>query len=91
MEEILATIHKCPSGALTYIVGGVHYKDFFDKPEIVIERNGPVHTRGGVVLIDDQLSDGLLPMADHYVLCRCGGSKKKPLCDGSHEENGFQD
>jgi CDGSH-type Zn-finger protein len=25
-----------------------------------------------------------------YSLYRCGGSKKKPLCDGSHEENGFR-
>ncbi|MGE4421380.1 MAG: CDGSH iron-sulfur domain-containing protein [Pseudodesulfovibrio sp.] len=90
VEEIIATIRKCPSGALTYMIDGVHYKDFFDKPEIVIERNGPVHTQGGVDLIDDQLSDELLPLADHYVLCRCGGSKKKPLCDGSHEENGFE-
>lgn len=90
VEAVIETIRKCPSGALTYIVGGVHYRDFFDKPEIVVEPDGPLHCVGGVDLIDDQVSDELLPMADHYVLCRCGGSKKKPLCDGSHEENGFK-
>lgn len=23
-------------------------------------------------------------------LCRCGGSKDKPLCDGTHRANGFE-
>ena len=27
---------------------------------------------------------------NRVTLCRCGGSAKKPLCDGTHYENGFE-
>ncbi len=89
-EEIIATIKKCPSGALTYILNGKLEKDYFKETRIVVEKDGPLHCQGEIDLKDDQVSDALLPDADHYTLCRCGGSKKKPLCDGSHEENGFK-
>lgn len=89
-EEIIATIKKCPSGALAYILNGKHAKDYFHETRILVEQDGPLHCQGEIELKDDQASDVLLPDADHYALCRCGGSKKKPLCDGSHEENGFR-
>ncbi len=27
---------------------------------------------------------GIGASAEHYTLCRCGGSKNKPFCDGAH-------
>ncbi|MDJ0621779.1 MAG: CDGSH iron-sulfur domain-containing protein [Desulfocapsaceae bacterium] len=90
VEDIIATIKKCPSGALSYIIDGVHHKNYFKVTQIAVEKDGPYNCEGDIGLIDDQDSDTLLPDADHYTLCRCGGSKKKPICDGSHAENGFK-
>ena len=90
-EEIIDTIQKCPSGALSYEVNDVQHADYFKETQIVVEKDGPYHCQGGVELIDDQDSDALLPVGDHYTLCRCGASKKKPFCDGSHVDIGFKD
>ena len=90
VEDIVATIKKCPSGALSYMIGNDHYKNYYDENKIVVEKDGPLKCLGKITLIDDQDSDAFLPDADHYTLCRCGGSKKKPVCDGSHEKNGFK-
>jgi CDGSH-type Zn-finger protein len=90
VEEIIKIIKKCPSGALSYILKGERKTNYCENTRIVVETDGQLNCQGEIELKDDQHSDRLLPKADHYTLCRCGGSKKKPLCDGSHKDNGFK-
>lgn len=90
VEDIIATIRRCPSGALSYMIGNEPHKNYYGENKIVVEKDGPLKCLGEITLIDDQDSDAFLPDADHFTLCRCGGSKKKPVCDGSHESNGFK-
>lgn len=65
-----------------------------DKPEskstvIQIKRNGPYHVANLSVLLDSQGRQ--IETREVFSLCRCGGSKNKPFCDGDHKSNGFTD
>ena len=54
---------------------------------IKVRENGPYLVKGSVTVVD---ADGNpYTVEQDFVLCRCGGSKTKPFCDGSHRENGF--
>jgi CDGSH-type Zn-finger protein len=88
-EEIIETICRCPSGALSYSVDGVEHRDRDRGPEIVTSKDGPYWVRGWIELEDEPLGHGA--SKEHYTLCRCGGSKSKPRCDGSHWYLGFKD
>ena len=60
-------------------------------PEVQIEimPNGPYIVTGPVDLIDSQ--GNAVPVRKQVIaLCRCGGSKTKPFCDGTHSDIGFQ-
>ena len=34
--------------------------------------------------------DGAVERQDRVFLCRCGGSARKPFCDGTHKKSGFR-
>lgn len=88
-EDIGRIIRMCPSGALSYSLEGVIYKDYDHAPEIFVGHNCSYHVIGGIELKDP---DGNTPeTTDHYTLCRCGNSKNKPFCDGSHWYVKFED
>jgi CDGSH-type Zn-finger protein len=71
-----------------------HHHEF----KIKVSIDGPYIVTGGIPLIDLTMEtdeQGLstrwkegqrYPAQDRYELCRCGGSKDKPFCDGTHCE-----
>lgn len=89
VDEIIATIQKCPSGALSYSVDDTEHRDRDAEPTIFIAPNGPYVVSGAPDLLEVSCAKGA--SKEHFTLCRCGGSKNKPFCDGSHWYNKFTD
>lgn len=88
-REIVAMVERCPSGALTYTLPGTDELNEPDLPaEVAIIEDGPLYVTGNVPVAG---SSGDIETRNRVVLCRCGASATKPLCDGSHKEAGFQD
>lgn len=90
IERIIEIIELCPSGALSYMKDGKHVTAWFDEQKIIVTKDGPLHIQGSVEIKDDQSSEESLISKEHYTLCRCGKSKNKPFCDGTHTEIGFK-
>jgi CDGSH-type Zn-finger protein len=88
-DEIVAVVRMCPSGALSYSIGGVEFRDREGPPGILVSSNGPYYVTGGIELADAPWGEGA--SGEHFTLCRCGSSKNKPFCDGTHWEIGFSD
>lgn len=81
-EAIREIVRKCPSGALCYSEAGEIQENFQRDPEITVSKNGPYYVVGGIELETEHWTYGA--SREHYALCRCGASKNKPFCDGSH-------
>jgi CDGSH-type Zn-finger protein len=57
---------------------------------IRVRQNGPYRVEGDDVTVIDWNGNEYKIEKKPFVLCRCGGSTKKPFCDGTHSRNGFQ-
>lgn len=57
---------------------------------IVVRKNGSYRITGPFRLVDYEGNEWDLSGKETVSLCRCGASKKKPFCDGSHKIIGFQ-
>ena len=62
-----------------------------DKETMTIEimANGPLIVKGVKSLHNSRGQE--LDVREKMALCRCGASKNKPYCDGSHKEIDFRD
>ena len=88
-EEIIETVSRCPSGALSYSLEGTDGPEPNPVPLVTASKDGPFVVSGGIELVGQTFGEGASP--DRYTLCRCGASKNKPFCDGSHWHVGFKD
>jgi CDGSH-type Zn-finger protein len=58
---------------------------------IRIRDNGPLLVEGPFTMLDAEgNSISLPPDKPAYAFCRCGASKNKPFCDGTHKDCGFE-
>ena len=60
-----------------------------ERTKITALDNGPYLVRGPVVVTDAEGNE-YRPERETIALCRCGGSKTKPFCDGTHSKVGFR-
>jgi len=83
VDGLVEVAHACPSGAIRYrrLDGGPQES----APPVnlaSVRESGPYAFRGQLQI--DGVAAGF-----RATLCRCGASKNKPYCDGSHHEIGF--
>ena len=58
-----------------------------DKTKMQFKKNGSIRVTGTVDFVDAE--GNVVESKSDFSLCRCGHSKEKPFCDGSHREAGF--
>ena len=58
-----------------------------DKAKMQFKKNASIRVTGTVDFVDAE--GNVVETKTDFSLCRCGASKEKPSCDGSHRDAGF--
>jgi CDGSH-type Zn-finger protein/uncharacterized Fe-S cluster protein YjdI len=89
-DAIAQAVHTCPTGALTCIrKDGGAAEPVPARNTAVLSPDGPIYLRGRIQVVT--MGGEVALEGNRMALCRCGASKRKPLCDGSHRKVGFRD
>ncbi len=82
-EELMAVARECPSGAIQYRRKDGGREEQPPPVNLISAREaGPYALRGDLTIDGKQFGY-------RATLCRCGASKNKPFCDGSHHDVHF--
>jgi CDGSH-type Zn-finger protein/uncharacterized Fe-S cluster protein YjdI len=83
VETVVVTAHMCPSGAIGYRRHDGGPNETAPPVNVAsLRENGPIAFRADLRFAGQ-------PIGYRATLCRCGASKNKPFCDGSHTAIGF--
>ncbi len=103
-DDIIKIVDECPTDALLWKFNNElteeEVETSINRPkgeemvptapaaEITIIDNGPALVKGNFKVSD--VMGKKIETASQIAICRCGGSKNLPFCDGSHLVNGFR-
>jgi CDGSH-type Zn-finger protein/uncharacterized Fe-S cluster protein YjdI len=88
-DDLARVVARCPTGALHFERADGIPAEETEANTIALQPDGPLYIRGEIEVV---AADGTILLTDTRVaLCRCGASRNKPLCDGSHASAGFAD
>lgn len=82
-EELMAVSRECPSGAIRYRRKDGGPEEHAPPVNLISVREGGPYAFRGDLSIDGAA------FGYRATLCRCGASKNKPFCDGSHHDVPF--
>ena len=88
-QNLVNTVKKCPSGALSYYMnaeGDNTFESFETKVEVL--ENGPLLVYGSLNVTHKNGDKETKNKTTAF--CRCGASQNKPYCDGAHVKADFR-
>ena len=88
-SEIIATVRKCPTGALRYTRGG-KAEPAPEQTTMIPIHDGPLLVRGDLHVVDPE-TGAAVANETRLALCRCGKSENQPFCDNSHRRTHFNE